>query len=97
MIDASDAGPSRDDLSGLLVDDPMSIDPAYFFDAPRPASPQVTCRWLYPEEVRANDIWQEDGEELFNAPFPRVMRLYSSGSRSAHITYPYPWLAEPEG
>jgi len=96
MIDAPDAGPSYCDLSGLLLDDPMSIDPAYFFDAPRPARPHAMRGWPYGEEARANDIWQEDGEELFNAPFPRATRSYGFGSRRTHVTYPYPWLAEPE-
>jgi len=97
MLDAVESGSFHGDLRGFLLDDPMAIDPAYFFDAPRMVHLQSRRGWLHGEETLSNEVWQEDGEELFDMPFPRITRSHGFGSRRTQIAYPYPWLAEPEG
>jgi len=97
MRRTEESGPSRCDLSGFLVDDPMSIDPSYFFDAGRRGRPQPGSRrqWLHGEETLLNETWYEDGEALFDMPFAPAVRGRRSAARP-DIIYPYPWLAEPE-
>ncbi|MDP2858514.1 MAG: hypothetical protein Q8P50_11130 [Bacillota bacterium] len=98
MRRTGESGTSRSDLGGFLVDDPMSIDPAYFFDAHCRGKLQPGSRrqWLYGEETPLNETWYEDGEELFNMPFARAARGQISAAARPEIIYPYPWLAEPE-
>jgi hypothetical protein len=98
MERTGELGASRCYMKGFLVDDPMSIDPSYFFDAQRPGVPQAGLqqRWSGGEEALSNETWYEDGEELFHMPLPRVSRGQGPASVRPRIAYPYPWLAEPE-